>query len=355
MPNDEHSFRADGVAAALRYARSWVEASANANAAVSLPCEACGEGVVYLDGQCRACRFPTCRECAARLERRGDDCQRCARRVREARRAIADGGRRFGVEIEVEWTDAAEDWDYPDAYAIATTIEDAGVRCVNIGYTHQVTEDAWKVVSDGSLECGWEIVSPPLQWRDADQIRRVCQALEWLGAEPTANCGLHVHHDVRDIELDGMKRLLTTWMDAQGYTDRVCANYRADGQWCGRLYEPDVELALEAESVSEIANCFDRYSALNVGAWHSYGTVEMRQHESTLDPDEIMSWIAYGQGLIEAALTNTVDVSDFDAFLDALPMADPPPRNHNQPELFEDVDRFRRMLKRKAETGSTRY
>jgi hypothetical protein len=294
-------------------------------------------------------------------------CGKCRRRKRRAEESRANGGRRFGIEIEVEWDNCEERYCYdcdsyscscyererdsfPSADTIANAIREAGVPCFNLGYTHEVQQDAWKVVSDGSLNYGWEIVSPPLQWSQADQVRKVCETLSKLGAEPTEQCGLHVHHDVGDIDLPGMKRLISRWHDWQQHTDRLCCPSRIDGQWCAHYESYWVE-NLDRPHLRNVYNLTcdaDRYVSLNVSCFSQYGTVEVRQHEATLDAEEIMSWIAYGQAIIDAALnaSDRYRPTDTDNLIDTLPIPTSRERRLTAPNI-------RKRLKAKAAQRGT--
>jgi hypothetical protein len=276
-------------------------------------------------------------------------CRTCGSKALAAREARESGGRRFGVEIEVEWPESEPDYDEygdrcncgdcrggdaPSAETIAAAIVHAGVPCISIGYTHEVLPNHWKVVSDGSLSGdGWELVSPPLQWAQAGQIRTVCRVLSELGAEPTEDCGLHVHHDVGDIDVAGMKRLMRRWQEWQQHTDSLCARYRSNGEWCRHYdrYDLDHVIRHEHRSLSQLTYDMDRYQSLNISCFSNYGTVEVRQHESTLNPEEILSWVAYGQAVIDAALTDEpIEADDVEELIDALPIraddAGPPVR-----------------------------
>jgi hypothetical protein len=317
-------------------------------------------------------RSATCTVCGNRFITGREDptaCGNCRRRKRRAEESRANGGRRFGVEIEVEWGGdpddhyryddddcncfdcrqerGGRDGSFPSADTIAEAIREAGVPCYNIGYTHEVQEKSWKVVSDGSLNYGWEIVSPPLQWEQADQIRKVCETLSKLGAEPTEQCGLHVHHDVGDIDLSGMKRLVRCWHNWQRHTDRLCSSDRIDSQWCAHYNGRWIE-NLDQDHHRNVYNLTydaDRYQSLNISCFTQYGTVEVRQHESTLDAEEILSWIAYGQAVIDAALSSTttwgVGNTLTEDLIDALPIPTSRARRLTAPDI-------RDRLKRKA-------
>jgi hypothetical protein len=261
---------------------------------------------------------------AAQARRRRDRERRERADRIEARQRIREHGRRFGVEIEFTFDDYD---DIPDASDIAAALGEVGIECRYGSYTHEVM-DSWKIVPDGSVSFGYELVSPPMLWKDREQIRTVCAVLQELGADANGSCGLHVHHEVRDLSLAAFKRLVARWHNAQGLTDRLVALRRRSGrcEWAGRFDRRELEEISNLTSLSAIEECYvDRYRTLNITAFPKYGTVEIRQFQGTLDADEIISWVAYGQAFIADAVKartpdrGTVRASTPVAFLDRLP------------------------------------
>lgn len=249
-------------------------------------------------------------------------CKECMKAYNRARRELRRRGRKFGVELEcVLMNDRGT--GPMDADVIADALIRAGINCYNEGYSHQVHADGWKIVSDASVTCGWELVSPPLFWDEREQVETVCEVLKSLGAEADSQCGTHVHHEVADLNVRAFKRLVETWREHQSLTDMLTSPGRRDGQWSQHL--PDemmtrIEQATTVYECAEAAN--DRYYALNITCYPSYGTVECRQHQGTLNAQKVLAWIAYGQAMINAAVTRGVEIdnSDIDSLLDSLPI-----------------------------------
>ena len=232
-----------------------------------------------------------------RLERLRQQAQQEVRARRQARIDLAKHGRRFGIELEVSVEGHADD--------IARELRRAGVEAYDDGYTHEVT-DYWKVVPDGSVSCGWEVVSPPMTLERARrEVPIVCGTLSDLGAEATTDCGLHVHHEVRDLSVPAFKRLVHRWNAAQPAIDGLVARHRRSDQceWAEAHRSDELNALNGIESLAQIRELFmDRYRALNVQCFPKYGTVEVRQFQSTLDADEILAWVEFGQALIDDAL-----------------------------------------------------
>jgi len=253
-------------------------------------------------------------------------CENCAYRTRETAEAIANGGRRFGIELEFSVPYGSGDPD-PDecdcalcrenygrercgqlsAESIASELNAAGVPCTAPGYTHAVYPGTWKIVPDGSLENGWELVSPPMQWDAANvQVRTACAVLKDLGCRATSDCGLHVHHDVGDMTTRTAAMLARNWQACQSATERLVERDRLYSEWCRRtprsITNAQCDIAEDLPLSEFLYIDGERYRQLNWTCWNSYGTVEVRMHESTLDADAILAWVAYSQSIVEASM-----------------------------------------------------
>ncbi len=81
--------------------------------------------------------------------------------------------RSFGIELEIIHNNKRE---------LCDAIRARGVLCEIEGYNHS-TRRHWKIVSDASVNGGYELVSPVLKGqRGLDEIKAVCEALAEVGA-----------------------------------------------------------------------------------------------------------------------------------------------------------------------------
>lgn len=209
------------------------------------------------------------------------------------------GERRFGLEIEF----------IGDPYALERELRARGIAVVREAYNH-TTRSHWKIVPDGSLgRNGAELVSPILRG-DAgrEQVRKVGAALSAAGCRVDRSTGLHVHHDVRNLGLAAFKRLVRNWADSQDAIDQMVARSRRRGrnEYCRRL---TTGMLMQVDSLSTmdrrmaasvLRGC--RYRTLNFQSYGRYGTVEIRQHQGTIDAKKILAWVAFGQAMIAAAV-----------------------------------------------------
>jgi hypothetical protein len=224
--------------------------------------------------------------------------RRAATPARAARATRAAGqplgvGRRFGVEIEFFGISR-------DRARLA--VSEAGIQ-LSSGYGHNGS--AWNLKSDGSVTgSGLELVSPPLSGDDGlEQVKVVLRALRAAGARVDRTCGLHVHHEVRDLGAVGVVRFARSWSNNQELIDWLVAPSRRDnGGYCRRLDSSDLSAMNRVSAGDRSVPCRDRYRVVNVSSYSRYGTVEVRQHQGTLEFRKVEAWIRLGQSMLDACL-----------------------------------------------------
>lgn len=232
------------------------------------------------------------------------DCVRAYNRARRQGRATAARNpraratRKFGIEIEFVGASNS---------AVVRELRRQGLDAEVERYGHSVPRQ-WKVVTDASVAGGYELVSPPLSGRDGiDQVRKACRALAAAEATVDRQCGLHVHHEIRDLSGAEIKRLVRGWHRSQGSIDSLVAPSRRGGRWAAPFTTRDLDhferLADDAteNAIRDHVSYVDRYRALNLQGFPRYGTVEVRQHQGTTNADKIVAWIHFGQAVIARA------------------------------------------------------
>lgn len=237
-----------------------------------------------------------CRSCCD--ARRAEEVLSGRRPQRRSVRPLT-GPRRFGVELEFMGTSRDN---------VALQMEHVGLAVRNEGYTHAVLPE-WKLVTDSSLpgyDSG-ELVSPPLRGEDGyEQLTQACQALRTAGAEPTLQCGLHVHHEVADLDGYSFGRLFRFYYQNQRAIDRLIGQARRSSVnpgFCSGLSNDTVR-QIERLGTSSRTNLrrmtrdFNRYNVLNVTSYPRYGTIEFRQHHPTYNAQEILAWVELGQAML---------------------------------------------------------
>lgn len=194
--------------------------------------------------------------------------------------------RRFGVEIEF--------------FGVARhTVQ----RAIDTG----AIPTGWKVKNDISVTgAGLELVSPPLSGEQGlASVRTTCDWLASVDAKVDRSCGLHVHHEARDLGAAGIARVARVYSDHQDLLNWLVSPSRRGGsQYARPLTNSDVEY-IERSARGSYLSAPSRYLAVNVQSFGRHGTVEIRQHQGTLSFRKIEAWVRLGQGICDAAAQST--------------------------------------------------
>ena len=222
--------------------------------------------------------------------------------------------RAFGVEIECYAPEGEDEtWDGQNG----------------VDYTCSVLEDngftnwANLVSPDESLYHGYgaEVKSPPLVGTEGfNEIVSVVKLLNDRDYWIDRSCGLHVHLNAPDFVGNPrlIKKAVKAWMRNQHLINNMVSESRIANSNCEIWDEGDL---------SELEEMLDEYGnadgtlrgAINVGSLENHETIEIRQHEGTLDPEEIISWIKFCLAFIDAIPGTTIQkISDEELFLKRL-------------------------------------
>ena len=220
----------------------------------------------------------------------------------------------FGIEIETCGASIP---------AIKTALSDAGI----LGCT---------VVPDGTPSVDAEIVLPPLAACDFafDFIRKVCRALDYVGADVNTKCGLHVHIgnaplidtasptrfcadsiDVRNrtgnfisgqyfeepMDFVMVRDVMQRYTRQQSAVNKMFPRSRTNNRYCYPL-EP-ISIA-SASNIRELT--FGKFKSINLETW-ARGTIEFRQASGTVDADKIINWVEFLLNLFDHSATQRVE------------------------------------------------
>lgn len=148
-----------------------------------------------------------CRECSAAHARERRQSARATgvtpgTNATRTRRTRSPFDRPFGLEIELI---------HPDAREVRYAMNAAGLSCEREDYNH-TTRSYWKIVPDGSVAHGFEVVSPILRGSEGRRQARIAyQALRDAGASVDRSCGLHVHLEATDLTAGTIARVVSLW------------------------------------------------------------------------------------------------------------------------------------------------
>lgn len=193
-----------------------------------------------------------------------------------------DNCRNFGIEIECFSTCATI------VEMVVQALQERGVDCTFEGYSHEVV-DRWKIVTDSSIKGSYaiEVVSPILRGRKGlQQLRRVLAVLRGLGCQVNYSCGIHVHHEVKDFNLEALKSVFAYYKAHELIIDSIVArSRRGNNSYCKSLLFSSDEFPKS------------RYSKLNYQSFAKYGTIEFRQHQGSLSFSKVLNWIEFTQAI----------------------------------------------------------
>lgn len=238
------------------------------------------------------------------------------------RAAVRRGGqgRAFGVEIELTG---------PGSSLVMQALEHHGIDVNYVGSYRSTNGSRWELKHDGSVGgSGLELVSPKLRGEPGfDELKKVCEALAECGATVDRSCGIHVHHDFRNLEIDSIRRQVLAFVDRQDLIARMIQPSRRSGHtycpvWSNRHREQLVAFtAYDTASLNQLQYVGPR-GTINLMSYPRHGSVEVRWHGGSTNFKKIAAWIRFGQALFAAAEAQVVlPVDTVDNLLGAL-------RNH---------------------------
>lgn len=222
--------------------------------------------------------------------------------------------RSFGVEIEFNGC--------PPANVIRVLrAVDPSFPVDQQDYNHRV-QPLWKLTTDASVNAtgttgeddnddygnGLEMVSPILTGRVGfDQLKTVVEAIRRAGGKVDSSCGLHVHHDARDMSPNQLAYLVEFYIRNQKTIDHFVARSRRSGgggSWCHAWSGREIDSVLAAcKSRGDLSqSSWSRYRSINVTSYPKYGSIEFRQHHGSLNLQKITAWVHFGQSMMEAAI-----------------------------------------------------
>ena len=233
--------------------------------------------------------------------------------------AVFNPQRTYGVEIEFH--SSMHSQDIADAINDGFRTDGISNTCRYVGYDHRTTSN-WKIVHDGSVSRGWELVSPPLSGMDGfEEIRSAVKTLVELGCSVSSQTGLHVHHDGQNLSGKAIGQVFGIYASYQTLIDymvspsrRSFTGYAKRLNW-GRLTKNGTEKFSKdnrEEAIGKIrrehgcrhesnCRCGARYHAVNILSILQHGTIEFRQHQGSLNAVRIINWILLTQSIIEAS------------------------------------------------------
>lgn len=221
---------------------------------------------------------------------------------------------KFGIEIEAYNCRMSR---------LAQELREAGIRVAVEGYNH-TTRDHWKLVTDGSLQGNdtFELVSPILAGEAGlKELEKVCWVLDLCNVKVNDSCGLHVHLDAADFNMNTWRNLALSYKHLENLIDAFMPGTRRNNRYCKSLSHVSDERIKSAGTIDSLRDVFnrDRYHKVNFEAYARHKTVEFRQHSGTTNFTKMENWILFLNGLITFAKQDNLSGRNT---LDSLPFLD---------------------------------
>ena len=212
--------------------------------------------------------------------------------------------RNFGVEIEAY--NCTRDH-------LARELTTAGISVQVEGYNHTDHTDHWKLVTDSSLSGNntFELVSPILHGEQGlEELEKVCWVLDLCDAKVNDTCGLHVHMDAAEFDLDTWKNLIISYKRLEEVIDRFMPRSRRSNRYSQGLDGITENIIRRACNIGDLRAAFhnNRYHKVNLEAYARHRTVEFRQHGGSTNFTKMSAWIHFLSKMITFAKQNVVQV-----------------------------------------------
>ena len=204
--------------------------------------------------------------------------------------------RSFGIELEIVHRNQRQ---------LRDAIRSRGIACEIEGYNHS-TRRYWKIVSDASVNGGYELVSPVLKGQSGlDEVKAVCEALSEVGAWINKSCGFHAHFGTDDFKesISVWRNLYINYATLEEDIDAFMPPSRRRNTYCASLkvrgWREKMENARTLVELEKAITNRSRYFKLNSQSYWRHGTVEFRQHSGTIEFDKIRNWLLFCARLVE--------------------------------------------------------
>lgn len=164
----------------------------------------------------------------------------------------------------------------------------------------------WTSKGDGSLrgEAVEYVLKRPIKADEVkEQLELLSKYFEKRGAYfiDSDRCGIHVHLNCIDEGYEDVLKFLVAYFCLENILTRYCGEGRDNNLFCLRASDAGALIAMLSLSIKEgsfryVMGDNNRYSAINIGALHKFGSLEFRALKTpiknhNLDVDRIYKWV----------------------------------------------------------------
>lgn len=187
--------------------------------------------------------------------------------------------------------------------------------------TAEEIKAAWRVVEDGSVSNGCEVVSPILSGNEGlDSIRKIVAILKDAGAEVDESCGFHVHVNANDFHAAEIVNAVKRYARFETEIDSFNARRRrgSASRWCrsmdglAGMLDNEGAMFTATQVAQKQEDSIGRYLKLNTAAFLRHGTIEFRQHAGTLNISKIVNWVVFCVNFMENSRLDSEFLASYD-------------------------------------------
>lgn len=157
----------------------------------------------------------------------------------------------------------------------------------------------WRTTEDGSLrgENREFVLRTPVT---RDYVRAALDKLRegLVDSEvvPSNRCGVHVHVNCQELEVDQVVSFITTYMCFEEVLVKWCGQERVGNLFCLRVSDAGglirhIKRFIDTKNVRILGTDRIRYASMNLKALAAYGSLEFRAMRSDLTPGVIETWV----------------------------------------------------------------
>ena len=194
----------------------------------------------------------------------------------------------------------SKDNDNPVAVPELPTTDKFGIELELEGADRFVNVNGWQLHQDGSLRNGVEYVfdGPQGGATALASIKAMQKNLEAHKPKPTFRCSTHIHVDVRDFNVESLRKMVLAYCIFEDVMFDHCDPYRRYSNFCTPYFNNDGFIGNLQKSLFKEASdghilgtlrAFPKYSALNLQPVQHFGSVEFRGSHALVTGSEILS------------------------------------------------------------------
>ena len=187
--------------------------------------------------------------------------------------------------------------DYNDMFGVELELE------AKPGYSMPLISNSMiQSKNDNSLRNGIEYMwNGPQDW---DKTKKSIKYLtEKLGEikntlQFSPRCSIHVHVNVQDLTSSQLLNFIAVAWYMEDFIIDSCADYRRNNNFCARISDSETNVFNIVQGLRDGTKLFDyrfstdryKYSGTNLCTIRSFGTLEFRMFQATIDPIMLEAW-----------------------------------------------------------------